>query len=90
VLVKHFQKTSRIVGEDEANRQRKSAGSAGGYLAPELLADKTDLHWTFISGVECGMQTISIVNLHRIPISLGVQLRYVLDKCSHRSILSDG
>ena len=50
-------------------------------LTQEQLAEKAGLHWTFISGVERGIRNISVVNLHRIAVSLGVRLRDLVDKC---------
>lgn len=44
-------------------------------LTQEQLAEKADLHWTYISGIERGHRNVSIVNLNHIAIALGVKVR---------------
>lgn len=44
-------------------------------LTQEQLAEKADLHWTFISGVERGVRNISVVKLWRIATALNVRVR---------------
>jgi transcriptional regulator with XRE-family HTH domain len=44
-------------------------------LTQEQLAERADLHWTFISGVERGVRNISILKLHRIALGLGIMVR---------------
>jgi len=51
-------------------RKREELG-----LTQEQLAEKADLHWTFISGVERGVRNISVLKLHRIAMALNTTLR---------------
>jgi len=44
-------------------------------LTQEQLAERADLHWTYISGIERGVRNVSIVNLTHIAIALGVKVR---------------
>jgi len=44
-------------------------------LTQEELAERADLHWTYISGIERGVRNVSIVNLFHIAASLGVRVR---------------
>jgi transcriptional regulator with XRE-family HTH domain len=44
-------------------------------LTQEELAEKADLHWTFVSGVERGQRNISILNLYHIASALKVRVR---------------
>ena len=44
-------------------------------LTQEELAEKADLHWTYISGIERGVRNVSIVNLFHIATALGVRVR---------------
>jgi len=41
----------------------------------EQLAERADLHWTYISGIERGIRNVSIVNLFNIATALGVRVR---------------
>jgi len=43
-------------------------------ISQEELADKACLDRTYITSVECGKRNISIVNIERIAIALGVTL----------------
>ncbi|MEO7297341.1 MAG: helix-turn-helix transcriptional regulator [Verrucomicrobiota bacterium] len=51
-------------------RHRKQAG-----LSQEKLAEKADLHPTYISHLECGKKTIAVDSLIRIAKALKVRLR---------------
>lgn len=44
-------------------------------LTQEELAEKADLHWTYISGIERGVRNVSIVNLFHIALALKVRVR---------------
>jgi transcriptional regulator with XRE-family HTH domain len=55
-------------------KKRKELG-----LTQEQLAEKADLHWTFISGVERGVRNISILKLFRIAHALNKQVRDLVD-----------
>jgi transcriptional regulator with XRE-family HTH domain len=44
-------------------------------LTQEEVAERADLHWTFISGVERGVRNISILKLLRIATALGLRVR---------------
>jgi transcriptional regulator with XRE-family HTH domain len=48
-------------------------------LTQEQLAEKADLHWTFISGVERGVRNISILKLLRIALALNTRVRDLVD-----------
>jgi len=45
------------------------------------LAEKAGPHGAVISGVERAIQNISVVDLHRITVSLGVRLCDLVDRC---------
>jgi len=55
----------------EAIRERRLALG----LTQEDLAEKADLHWTYISGIERGVRNVSIVNLFHIALALDVRVR---------------
>lgn len=44
-------------------------------LTQEQLAEKADLHWTFISGVERGVRNVSVLKLLRIASALNAKVR---------------
>lgn len=48
-------------------------------LTQEQLAEKADLHWTYISGIERGIRNVSIVKLARIAAGLKVRIRDLVD-----------
>jgi Helix-turn-helix. len=49
-------------------------------LTQEQLAEKADLHWTFVSGVERGVRNISVVNLYHIAVALKTRVRDLVDE----------
>jgi transcriptional regulator with XRE-family HTH domain len=55
---------------DAIRKRRRALG-----LTQEQLAEKADLHWTYISGIERGRKNVSIVNLHQIAIALKLHVR---------------
>jgi transcriptional regulator with XRE-family HTH domain len=44
-------------------------------LTQEELAERADLHWTYISGIERGVRNVSIVNLFHIAAALQTRVR---------------
>jgi transcriptional regulator with XRE-family HTH domain len=44
-------------------------------LTQEQLAEKADLHWTYVSGIERGVRNVSIMNLFNIAVALQVRVR---------------
>lgn len=44
-------------------------------MTQEQLAEKADMHCTYVSGVERGIQNISIVKLAKIAAGLGVKVQ---------------
>lgn len=44
-------------------------------LTQEQLAERADLHWTYISGIERGQRNVSIVKLYHVATALQVQVR---------------
>lgn len=44
-------------------------------LTQEELAEKADLHWTYISGIERGVRNVTVVNLFHIAIALNTRVR---------------
>jgi transcriptional regulator with XRE-family HTH domain len=49
-------------------------------LSQEGLAEKSDLHWTYISGVERGQRNISLINIVRVARALGTTASELLEK----------
>jgi transcriptional regulator with XRE-family HTH domain len=49
-------------------------------LTQEQLAEKADLHWTYISGIERGIRNVSIVKLAKIAAGLRVRIRDLVDE----------
>jgi len=48
-------------------KQRKALG-----LSQEGLAEKADLHWTYIGGIERGERNVSLLNIAKIARALGI------------------
>lgn len=52
---------------------RKEAG-----LSQEKLAELTDVHRTYISGLERGRQNISLLTMHKLAQVLAVEMKLLL------------
>lgn len=52
-------------------------------MSQEDLAHKSQLHRTYISTVERGFQNVSIENLEKIALALGVDLADLFPKDAH-------
>jgi transcriptional regulator with XRE-family HTH domain len=48
----------------------------------EKLAEKADLHWTYIGGIERGERNVSLVNIVKIAQALGVAATHLLRRVS--------
>lgn len=48
-------------------------------LSQEKLADLCDLHRTYVSSVERGERNITVDNMERLAIALGVDIRELLN-----------
>jgi transcriptional regulator with XRE-family HTH domain len=55
----------------EAIRKRRLALG----LTQEELAERADLHWTYVSGIERGVRNVSMMKLFRIARALDVPVR---------------
>ncbi len=44
-------------------------------MTQEQLAEKADLHWTYVSSVERGQRNVTITNVVRIAAALGMRVR---------------
>lgn len=57
---------ARILGERVKHRRNRLG------ISQEALADRSDLHWTFVGQVERGQRNISLHNLLKLAAGLGV------------------
>lgn len=48
-------------------------------MTQEELAEKADLHWTYISGIERGVRNVSIGNLFHIASALNVRVKDLVE-----------
>jgi len=49
-------------------------------LTQEELAEKADLHWTYVSGIERGLRNVTIVKLSDIARALDVRVRDLVEE----------
>ena len=66
-------KSARLIFAASMRKLRKEHG-----LSQEALADRSDVHRTYVGSVERGERNISIDNMERIANALGVKLRGML------------
>ncbi|MGC1780978.1 MAG: helix-turn-helix transcriptional regulator [Acidobacteriaceae bacterium] len=48
-------------------------------LTQEALAEKADLHWTYVSGIERGIRNVTILKLSNIARALNLRIRDLVD-----------
>ena len=65
----------RVVLGREVKRQRNVSG-----LSQEELAEKADLHRTYVGQVERGETNISLMNLVKLAKALRVRVRELVDE----------
>ena len=64
-------------------RLREVREEAG--ISQEKLADLAKLHRTYVSSVERGKNNISLVNIERLALALGVSLRELMPDAKAKS-----
>jgi transcriptional regulator with XRE-family HTH domain len=57
---------ARTLGERVKNRRNRLG------ISQEELADRADLHWTFVGQVERGRRNLSLHNLLKLAAGLGI------------------
>lgn len=53
-------------------------------MSQEKLAEESGLHRTYISSVELGRRNISLDNIHKIALALGVSMTELMRLCEDR------
>jgi len=66
-------KTARLTFASNVGKLRRERG-----YSQEDLAENSNLHRTYVGSVERGERNISIDNMERLALALGVQLREML------------
>lgn len=66
----------RIIMADFGQRVRQLREETG--LSQEKLAELTDVHRTYISGIERGRQNISLLTMHKLAEALAVEIETLL------------
>lgn len=66
----------RVLGQ-AIKRRRLSLG-----LSQEKLAERADLHWTYIGGIERGERNVSLLNIVKIAKALKVTASHLLREIS--------
>ena len=65
----------QVVLGRRVRQRRKRLG-----LSQEQLAERADLHWTYVSGVERGRRNPSLTTLARLAAALGLTLPQLVSK----------
>ncbi|SOB57934.1 conserved protein of unknown function [Pseudodesulfovibrio profundus] len=68
-----YSESERKIMSDFGQRIRRLREEAG--LSQEKLAEETDVHRTYISGVERGRQNISLLTMNKLAQALDVDLQ---------------
>lgn len=66
--------TARLTFAHNLRKVRTSQG-----ISQEKLADLCDLHRTYVSSVERGERNITVDNMERLAVALGVDIRELLN-----------
>jgi transcriptional regulator with XRE-family HTH domain len=48
-------------------------------MTQENLAEKAELHWTYVSGIERGVRNVTILKLSNIARALNLRVRDLVD-----------
>lgn len=67
--------TERQRAQRQAFGQRVRSARVAVGLSQEALADKAELHRTYVGSVERGERNISLDNIYRLAEALGVEAR---------------
>lgn len=46
----------------------------GQRLSQEDLAERAQMHWTYVGGIERGERNVSVVNIEKLAVGLGISL----------------
>ncbi|WP_319582466.1 helix-turn-helix transcriptional regulator [uncultured Pseudodesulfovibrio sp.] len=74
-LEKYSEAEQKIMSEF-GQRVRQLREEAG--LSQEKLAELTDVHRTYISGIERGRQNISLLTMHKLAEALSVSMQRLM------------
>jgi transcriptional regulator with XRE-family HTH domain len=66
-------RSARLVFAENVRKLRRERG-----LSQESLAERSELHRTYVGSVERGERNVSIDNMESLAIALGVKLREML------------
>ncbi|WP_321161285.1 helix-turn-helix domain-containing protein [Verminephrobacter eiseniae] len=66
--------TARLTFSRNLRKVRTGQG-----ISQERLADLCDLHRTYVSSVERGERNITVDNMERLAVALGVDIRVLLN-----------
>jgi transcriptional regulator with XRE-family HTH domain len=72
-----YSKQEQEIMADLGAKVRELREQAG--LSQEKLAEQTDVHRTYISGLERGRQNISLLTMMKLAESLGVSLASLIE-----------